>query len=135
MTALLVALLGSLAGPGAALAHGMAHEREHHRAQHGAAAHHVHATADGQPHAHVHPREVLGFSERVSDHAHGHATLDSPVRPRGDVAVTLPFVAPATPMALLATRALGHATVPHAALARPQPDAVPPPRTRAPPRR
>lgn len=133
MAALLLALLGSLAGPGAALAHGTAHEREHHHAQHDAAAHHEHHVVDGHQHAPVPPAEAAAVSGQDSGHDHGHATLDAPVRPRAELADSLPFLAPCA-IGFHTTHAVGRPPVPHAALARPQPDAVPPPRTRAPPR-
>ncbi|HEY0970076.1 MAG TPA: hypothetical protein VGE02_03755 [Gemmatimonadales bacterium] len=67
--------------------------------------------------------------------SHGHPTLDVPVRPRAELAAILPLVAVAV---LLVSPEIDVATgppVPHAALPRPDPDAAPPPRTRAPPLR
>lgn len=153
MIALLLALLASFSAPGAALAHGSAHEREHHGKQacadaarparhdhsHGAA-HHEHAMAGATAEAGRTAADLaLGglalASADESDGSHVHPTLDLPVRPRVELAAVLPLMVVATLLAMPAIDVTTGAPVPHAALARPDPDAAPPPRTRAPPLR
>ena len=151
MVALLLAFLASFSAPGAALAHGTAHHREHHddRAartsqRHGAHdhqgghSHHAHGTADAVPEA---DRPVAGTalvgpavaSHDEPDGSHGHPTLDLPVRPRIELAVILPLLAVAALSTTPESEVVCGTPVPHAALPRPDPDAAPPPRTRAPP--
>ena len=151
--ALLMAFLASFSAPGAALAHGTAHHREHHddramRTSHrdgahehdGGHSHHVHGTAEAVP---SDDRPVAGtavVSQVTASHddpdgSHGHPTLDLPVRPRVELAVILPLLAVATLIATPETDVASGTPVPHAALPRPDPDAAPPPRTRAPPLR
>ena len=153
MIALLLAFLASFSAPGAALAHGSAHLREHH----GAHAPRTAAPGRGHDHQHAHAhhereavaatveteRRVAGVSsvgptvvsQDEPDRSHGHPTLDLPVRPRVELAALLPLLAVATLIASPELAVVGGTPVPHAALARPDPDAAPPPRTRAPPLR
>ena len=153
MTALLLAFLASFSAPGAALAHGTAHHREHdgdratrtsqrHEAHdhQGGHSHHVHGTADADLGA-DRPGPITALiggavaSHDGPDGSHGHPTLDVPVRPRVELAVILPLLAFAALIATPETEVAHGTPVPHAARPRPDPDAAPPPRTRAPPLR
>lgn len=151
--ALLLAFLASFSAPGAALAHGTAHHREHHgdhaRPEPGHQADHV--RRDGHSHREHGTASAAVEIERAAvgtplvgrmlashdapDGSHGHPTLDLPVRPRVEFAVILPLLAVATLIASPESEVAGGTPVPHAALPRPDPDAAPPPRTRAPPLR
>ena len=153
MIALLLAFLASFSAPGAALAHGTAHHREHHANQttqtsrrHGALdyrdghSHHERGTASAAIEVDRTAAGVALVDWAVAAHdepdgSHGHATLDLPVRPRVELAVILPLIAVATLIASPETEVAGGTPVPHAALPRHDPDAAPPPRTRAPPLR
>jgi len=151
--ALVLAFLASFSAPGAALAHGAAHHREH-RGDHARAEMERqgdHDHRDGHPHhGHVAAKAVIGADQTAAeatlvrgavashderDGSHGHPTLDLPVRPRVELAVILPLVAVAALIATPEIEVAGGTPVPHAALPRPDPDAAPPPRTRAPPLR
>lgn len=153
MIALLLAFLASFSAPGVALAHGTAHHREYH------GEHAVRTSQRNETHVHLDERSHRehGTADTVNevdrpaagtalvgrtvashdepDGSHGHPTLDLPVRPRVELAVVLPLLAVAALIATPETAVAGGTPVPHAALPRPDPDAAPPPRTRAPPLR
>ena len=151
--ALLLAFLASFSAPGAALAHGTAHHREHHgdgarqgAQRHGAHdhqgrhSHGEHGTADAVHDANRPAAGTALVGRAIVSHdepggSHGHPTLDLPVRPRVELAVVLPLLAVAALIATPETAVAGGTPVPHAALPRPDPDAAPLPRTRAPPLR
>lgn len=151
--ALLLAFLASFSAPGAALAHGTAHHREHHGDHTGPALMRQgddNHRDEHSPHEHGAARAVVKavrptgdvvfvgrpvVSNDAPDGSHGHPTLDLPVRPRVEIAVILPLMAVATLIASPETEVASGTPVPHAALPRPDPDAAPPPRTRAPPLR
>lgn len=153
MIALLLAFLTSFSAPGTAFAHGTAHHREHHgdRAtrtsqrheahdHQGGHSHHVHGTADAdleadRPGASAALAGGSVISHGEPDGSHGHPSLDLPVRPRVELAVILPLLAVAALIATPEIEVAGGTPVPHSARPRPDPDAAPPPRTRAPPLR
>lgn len=153
VTALLLAFLGSLSAPGAALTHGAAHHRESHGEQHHAVARHAHEHEAHHGHHHTPAPPVDAVEVRTAgtakappalpmvaasdepDGSHDHPTLDRPVRPRVELAAILPLITVAVLLDLPEIDVATGTPVPHAALARPDPDAAPPPRTRAPPLR
>ena len=108
-----------------------------HRAEH---AHLVHAPAGAVVVAEPPTPNGVFIGEALASHdesdgSHGHPTLDLPVRPRVELAAVLPLLVVATLIAVPEAEVAGSTLVPHAALARPDPDAAPAPRTRAPPLR
>ena len=149
LTALLLAFLGSLSAPGAALAHGVAHHREQHHAvllqahEHEVRHEHHHDGASAADAVEVRTAVAVKAAPALRtvapshepDGSHGHPTLDLPVRPRVELAAILPLMAVALVLALPEIDVATGTPVPHAALARPDPDAAAPPRTRAPPLR
>lgn len=153
----MLALLASFSAPGVALAHGTAHHREDHGPHGTPASEPEHHGAQDHRHEHGHSHGEHGTASAVADvdppapvippgirtvaphgepdPSHGHSTLDLPVRTRVEMAIILPLLAAATTIAPPETEVASAPPVPHAALPRPDPDAEPPPRTRAPPLR
>lgn len=138
----------SLSAPGIAFAHGTAHQREHHH-RHGAAidshTESSHAHHDGGDQPHVAPLvagldgdgaiAAVNATESAPLGSHDHPTVDASIRPRVLMADAAPVPAPPVVLAINRIADESPPPLPHAALARPDPDATPPPRTRAPPLR
>jgi hypothetical protein len=149
LTAGILAFLVSLSAPGSAFAHGTAHQREHHH-QHGAATDsqievgsHAHHDGGDLPHgapllAGADGDGAIGAanaSESAPAGSHDHPTVDASIRPRVAMADAAPVPAPPVVLAINRIADESSPPLPHAALARPDPDATSPPRTRAPPLR